>query len=366
MFVDAGFEFSSMPDTLCESPTVISSTSAMSSYEEMVHAETILEPPPLSSNPLSPPSHPQGEESTHRIMEGGGGGDDGSSSSCLEAILGTLAEWLLILQGVAEDRDLDLPHTQPQCLKCRCHKAAKITQEMSSLQRIVGDAEQTYDRAGTLEESFMDQLHSRVHEIAVMLRSDVSILIPTTSEAISQSSMTTSTKSSWRGVNPSRWILQSLNGKNNSTFIMDELIGVVTRLLGVDTCDTCNHHFIFCQEEEESDSHLQGVNDKSRKRKQRNPAKLTSPIFNRKTRRLDQTTTGENDNFFGNGFGNGDVVDNHHQLFEDDDPMVAEAEAGINILSLLEKKKKGLKKDGLYKFVLWREALKDEKSKMSV
>ena len=46
--------------------------------------------------------------------------------------------------------------------------------------------------------------------------------------------------------------------------------------------------------------------------------------------------------------------------------MVAEAEAGINILSLLEKKKKGLKKDGLYKFVLWREALKDEKSKMSV
>ena len=36
-----------------------------------------------------------------------------------------------------------------------------------------------------------------------------------------------------------------------------------------------------------------------------------------------------------------------------------------NILGLLEKKKKGVKKDGLYKFVLWREALRDEKSKVN-
>ena len=34
------------------------------------------------------------------------------------------------------------------------------------------------------------------------------------------------------------------------------------------------------------------------------------------------------------------------------------------ILVLLEKKKKLVKKDGLYKFVLWREALKDEKTKL--
>ena len=35
------------------------------------------------------------------------------------------------------------------------------------------------------------------------------------------------------------------------------------------------------------------------------------------------------------------------------------------ILFLLEKKKKLVKKDGLYKFVLWREALKDEKTKVT-
>ena len=34
------------------------------------------------------------------------------------------------------------------------------------------------------------------------------------------------------------------------------------------------------------------------------------------------------------------------------------------ICFLLEKKKKLVKKDGLYKFVLWREALKDEKTKL--
>jgi hypothetical protein len=62
--------------------------------------------------------------------------------------LGILAEWLLILQGVAEDRDMDMPKS---CFKCRCHKAAKITTELSDLQRVVGDAEQAYERAGVLE-----------------------------------------------------------------------------------------------------------------------------------------------------------------------------------------------------------------------
>jgi len=37
---------------------------------------------------------------------------------------------------------------------------------------------------------------------------------------------------------------------------------------------------------------------------------------------------------------------------------------GGQVVSLLEKKKKLVKKDGLYKFVLWREALRDEKTKL--
>jgi len=34
------------------------------------------------------------------------------------------------------------------------------------------------------------------------------------------------------------------------------------------------------------------------------------------------------------------------------------------VISLLEKKKKLVKKDNLYKFVLWKEALRDEKAEL--
>jgi len=69
--------------------------------------------------------------------------------------------------------------------------------------------------------------------------------------------------------------------------------------------------------------------ERSRKRKQALPVRIPSPHINNKSRKVESPT---------------------------EDP---------NILTLLEKKKKGVKKDGLYKFVLWREALKDEKSKLS-
>jgi len=44
----------------------------------------------------------------------------------------------------------------------------------------------------------------------------------------------------------------------------------------------------------------------------------------------------------------------------------ASGDQGDKAISLLEKKKKLVKKDGLYKFVLWKEALRDEKTKMDL
>lgn len=44
----------------------------------------------------------------------------------------------------------------------------------------------------------------------------------------------------------------------------------------------------------------------------------------------------------------------------------ASGDQGDKVISLLEKKKKLVKKDGLYKFVLWKEALRDEKTKMDL
>ena len=46
-------------------------------------------------------------------------------------------------------------------------------------------------------------------------------------------------------------------------------------------------------------------------------------------------------------------------------PRALARESPEGVVNLLEKKKKQVKKDGLYKFVLWREALKDEKSKVT-
>ena len=46
------------------------------------------------------------------------------------------------------------------------------------------------------------------------------------------------------------------------------------------------------------------------------------------------------------------------------DSLAQENRNPTEILFLLEKKKKLVKKDGLYKFVLWREALRDEKNKV--
>ena len=48
------------------------------------------------------------------------------------------------------------------------------------------------------------------------------------------------------------------------------------------------------------------------------------------------------------------------------DSLAPENRNPTEILFLLEKKKKLVKKDGLYKFVLWREALRDEKNKVFV
>ena len=82
------------------------------------------------------------------------------------------------------------------------------------------------------------------------------------------------------------------------------------------------------------------VLEKSRKRKQNRPSKISSPI----------TTTSGN-NISGSPL---------KKMKKFEPPNATRTE----ILVLLEKKKKLVKKDGLYKFVLWREALKDEKTKL--
>jgi hypothetical protein len=49
----------------------------------------------------------------------------------------TLAEWLVVLRGIAEERQADQPP-----VRCRCKKAAKIHQQLRLLGQQLRDAEQ--------------------------------------------------------------------------------------------------------------------------------------------------------------------------------------------------------------------------------
>ena len=84
------------------------------------------------------------------------------------------------------------------------------------------------------------------------------------------------------------------------------------------------------------------VLERSRKRKQNRPSRILNPV---------PTTTSMT----------GSPIKKMRKVGLSDNSAPA---TQTEILFLLEKKKKLVKKDGLYKFVLWREALKDEKTKM--
>ena len=60
-----------------------------------------------------------------------------SSSSAVSRLVRTLAEWLVVLRGIAEEREADQPP-----VRCRCKKAEKIQQELRLLGHQLKDAEQ--------------------------------------------------------------------------------------------------------------------------------------------------------------------------------------------------------------------------------
>jgi len=288
----------------------------------------------------------------------------GGSTTALSRLVTTLTEWLVILQGVAEDRECDRPNAN-----CRCSKAAKIHQELTLLAKKLNNAEQICERVGMIGEEIIDEISDHVHEIAILLRSEVSILIPTSMG-----------RSDPMVVEQARWLVQSSDSRNCASEAVEGVMSLVIRLLGVETCQNCpckqvnqpdGHHHVedelhvvddgvggggggdvdmdilnlvasLCsgypatppqQKQQDDPEDLREIGrqtvERSRKRKQALPVRIPSPFADNKSRKVESPP---------------------------EDP---------NILTLLEKKKKGVKKDGLYKFVLWREALKDEKSKLS-
>ncbi|XP_023331583.1 uncharacterized protein LOC111703770 isoform X2 [Eurytemora carolleeae] len=284
----------------------------------------------------------------------------------LTRLVTTLTEWLVILQGVAEDRECDRPN-----VKCRCCKAAKIQEELRLLASKLNNAQQICSRVGMIGEDVIDEISLLVQNLATMLRSEVSILIPTLGRADPMVA------------EQARWLVQDNETKNCASEAVEGVITLVVRLLGVESCLSCKpsqsdavggwgegvrveeegdvdmdilnlvagmcsgypEPLVPAQTNKEDEENTRALKEKglqvwekSRKRKQPRPVRHPSPSSTSKSRKVEP------------------LIDSTSSSILQPQP---------NVVHLLEKKKKGVKKDGLYKFVLWREALRDEKAKNS-
>jgi len=257
-----------------------------------------------------------------------------------------LAEWLVVLQAVSDDRGPEQPS-----VSCRCNKANRLSEELQVLGRRLAESGQVAERVGgQLPGGMEDSLREDIARVADILRAEVSILIPS---GVGRADPEVSEQA--------RWLLSEgdLPGVLQDT--VEALTAIVGVLLGV---DDCQHHHGDCrpmdqdveeeirsmvasmcggssQEEEDrgrSDA-IQSrdimqergkqVLEKSRKRKQARPSRVMTSLGTSYTVPIDREVGKED---------------------------------GGQCLAALEKRKKLVKKDGLYKFVLWREALRDSKT----
>eukprot|EP00092_Neocalanus_flemingeri_P011582 GFUD01012483.1.p1 GENE.GFUD01012483.1~~GFUD01012483.1.p1 ORF type:complete len:359 (+),score=118.49 GFUD01012483.1:64-1140(+) len=282
------------------------------------------------------------------------------SSCSVPKLAQCLAEWLVVLQGVAEERETDLP-----AVNCRCSKAVKINEELKNLGRKLNDVWQVVERVGQVQAGQMEEISQDMVRIAGLLRSEVSILIPS---AIDRAELAVAEQA--------RCLLSDGDMRAVVTDAMDGVAELVFSLLGVENCQHCNNRGdVEGQPMEEIDADIMSmvasmcsggdgmaksddlsssnkpsnkgvgreVLERSRKRKQNRPSRIpNSPI----------AFTSSN---------TGSPIKKMRKVGLNEDSAPA---SRTEILFLLEKKKKLVKKDGLYKFVLWREALKDEKTKL--
>jgi len=289
-----------------------------------------------------------------------------SQTSRTQDLVRCLVEWLVVLQRLEEERKADLPP-----VFCRCSKAVNINQELKTVGRGLGDVSKLGERLGAEAAApHLDSVSQDLVRLAGLLRADVSILIPS---SIGRAEPSVAEQA--------REIVaeaESVSGLVQET--VEGVTKLVYSLLGVDTCQHCSEERsqgcekmdaqeidpdimnmvaamcgdysnlpASCADDNAKSNQEIGrqVMERSRKRKQNRPSKFTASSLPQSCK----TVTS----------GLGSPTKKIRKVGEDGDRDSVNA---TEILFLLEKKKKLVKKDGLYKFVLWREALREEKNKV--
>jgi len=328
--------------TLLLSPVVGRRTS----YQEVVHRECR-------------PSHP--------------------SISCpVTRLASCLAEWLVVLQKVAEDRGPEQPSAS-----CRCEKASRLCEEIQSLGRRVSEAGQLAERVGgQLPPSMLEGLGSDIAKVAHTLRSEVSILVPNGVGSAEP-----------EVAEAARWLLSDGDLRSVMSNTAEELASTVSGLLGMDEC--MHHEAPPMEEDIDEDIRSMvasmcgggGMNSSSLGMKEvTRPRDVGKQVLERSRKRKQSRPTRDED-YQSKNRGQGDgqqavstscngtsvaspvkrlkrVMTSLGTSYSLSTVPLEAGDQGDKVISLLEKKKKLVKKDGLYKFVLWREALRDEKTKM--
>lgn len=279
-----------------------------------------------------------------------------------------VAEWLVVLQRVKDER-LGDQFVSPPAEKCQCMKAVRINQDLKELTRTLSDLIQVETRLGVVEVDSLKEVEDSLADIATVLRAEISIQIPSRVGGCAA-----------QLADRVRYVAGDGDAKTVVSDAMDGVAKLVYDLLGVDQCLECNPqeqamitdidldimdmvanmctgHQEASENQEQPPANL-GFHEKallasvsvvdvgrqtlerSRKRKQKSrhgneSKKVANP--SKKARRIPV-----------------EGVRPFQKNSEGDKPEV---------VTLLESKRKLVKADGLYKFVLWRQALKGEKER---
>jgi len=283
----------------------------------------------------------------------------------LDRLIQTSVEWLVILQRLEEERKTDVP-----AVSCRCSKAVRINEELKNIGRSLTDICQVEERLGQVGSAHLEEASHLMGKVSGLLRADVSILIPSyvgrAEPSVSQQA---------RNI---------VNEADCPRLVVDETMECVAKLvyklLSVETCALCRpgsdkmdidpdimsmvatmcgdySNMDDTDTDTDSRSHINNqigkeILEKSRKRKQNRPQKFQTPLLAHTSRSLLSSYNQESLS----------PTKKIRKLEEEQEEQ--EERNAREVLFLLEKKKKGPKSDGLYKFVLWREALKNEKNKI--
>lgn len=260
--------------------------------------------------------------------ENGGSSESRDEDEQVFKLVTAVVQWFLVLEQVSADR-ADESYWQTSNAKCQCSKAEELAGKCRELKKEMDEIVQVdinLDRSKVETELVLDQVSSRVKELGAALRADISIQIPLNIDG-------SPTELSKRA---SRLVIDG----NVRHIVLEALEGVVKYINELFNVDTCKHEKPQTTKADllSTQSIVESFGKRGQIRKAVDDGNEKVP----KRFRAGRKSMDEEEGFR---------------------PFKAPPPA--EVLNLLEKKKKLVKKNGLHQFVLWREAYRGERERAS-